>query len=75
MINAPQAKKGPHFSEDDRTLYGSISHLDGLWPGRGRGLNPVLVEGRHDVAVLPALLAGQEDQPVVAVAHRRVLNL
>ena len=51
------------------------THLDVLraWQ-RGR-LRPVLVEGRHDVAVLPALLAGQEDQAVVVVGHRRVLNL
>ena len=57
------------------TCKGLTTHLDELWTGRCCQLCPVLVEGCDDVAVLPVLLAGQEDQAVVVVGHRCVLNL
>ena len=51
------------------------THLDDLRAWRRRRMSPELVEGCHNVAVLPVLLAGQEDQAVLVVRHRCVLNL
>ncbi len=50
-------------------------YLNGFRPGWGSWLDPVLVEGRDDVAAVVRLLACHEHQAVFVILHSRVLDL
>ncbi len=63
-----------HADPDSHHCYSSL-YLNGFGSGRGSWLDPVLVEGRDDIAAVVSLLASHEHQAVFVILHSRVLDL